>query len=351
MAQPLLYHRSTEFRQILRRVEENLKYIFQTEQNVYILTASGTAAMEAAVVNLFRTGDKALVIEAGKFGARWGELCTTYGISATRHRLPWGSALQPDKLESLLKEKNDYRAVFLTHCETSTGVAIDLPALAEVIHRTSSALVVVDGISSVGALPLKMDAWRLDVVVSAAQKGFMCPPGLSFIAWSSRAEQAMAAADRPRYYLDLRRAQRALENGDTPYTPAISLLFGLDEALSMMREEGLEQIWQRHQRLAQATRTAVVSLGMQLFAERPADVVTVVRIPDSLQDKDLLQLLKSRGFVVAGGQGELKGKVFRIAHLGACNEQDLEDLIAVLAEVLVELGWLAQAGVGIANCR
>ncbi len=351
LAQPLIYHRSPEFRQILQRVEKNLQYIFQTEQNVYVLTSSGTAAMEAVIANLLSSDDQALVIEAGKFGARWSELCMAYGVPVTSHKLPWGRALQPDELVGLLQAKNDFRAVFLTHCETSTGVAIDLPVLAKVIHQYSAALVIVDGISSVGALPLKMREWGLDAVVSAAQKGFMCPPGLSFVACSPRAEQAMIATNRPRYYFDLRKARQALEHNDTPFTPAISLLLGLDEALQMMCTEGLERIWQRHHRLAQATRATMIGLNLQLFAEQPADVVTVVRLPAALQDKDLIGQLKNRGFIIAGGQGKLKGQIFRIAHLGACDEQDLAELIAALATVLRESGWACQPDAVVSTFR
>ncbi len=351
MAEPIIHHRTKDFRELLERVERRLRLVFQTEQEVYILTASGTGAMEAAVANLFCQGERALTIEAGKFGERWGELCEAYGVPVQRHGLEWGRAIQPEEIEVLLQGDSDYKAVFLTHSETSSGVAIDLPRIAEAIRRHSDALIVVDGITAVGAMPLKMDEWGIDVVVSGSQKGFMCPPGLAFIACSARAREAIENADRPRYYFDLRKASKSLVEQNTPFTPAITLLIGLDEALAMIEKEGLERVWQRHARLAAGTRAAVKSLGLQLLADQPSNALTAVIIPDPLLHKDIVGQMKKRGFIVAGGQGKLKGKIFRISHLGYYDEEEMLTVLSVLEDVLLDSGWEFAPGTGVAAFR
>ena len=351
MAQPIIHHRTAEFRQLLERVSERLRAVFQTENDVFVLTASGTGAMEAAVANVLRRSAKALTVEAGKFGERWGELCEAYGVAVERKKLEWGHALTPEQMEDFLREEPGYSAVFLTHSETSTGVAIDLEAIARAIRRHSEALIVVDGITSVGAMPLHMDAWGVDVVVSGSQKGFMCPPGLSFIACSSRAWEAVERGALPRYYFDLRKAKSSLKDQNTPFTPAISLLTGLDEALAMLISEGIENVWWRHDRLARATRAAVRALGLELFAERPSNALTAVKIPEDLRGRDLVGQLKSRGFIVAGGQAKLKGKIFRISHLGYYDEGDMLAVLAALEDVLRQAGRPLAPGTALSAFR
>lgn len=343
-AQPIIHHRTAEFRLLLERVEKRLRYVFQTEREVFVLAASGTGAMEAAVANVLHRSARALTVEAGKFGERWGELCVAYGVAVERKKLEWGRALTPAMMEQFLAGAADYDAVFLTHSETSTGVAVDLQAVSEVIRKRSNALIVVDGITAVAAIPLKMDEWGVDVVVSGSQKGFMCPPGLSFIACSERAWKAVERGDLPRYYFDLRKAKKSLADQNTPFTPAISLLAGLDEALAMIEEEGIEQVWRRHARLAKGTREAVKALHLPLLAERPSDALTAVVIPDELLDKNLVGGLKKRGFVVAGGQAKLKGKIFRISHLGYYDEEEMLTVLSALEEVLLEVGWPIEPG-------
>ena len=347
MARPILHHRTAEFSAIFAEASEILKELFQTKEDVYILASSGTGAMEAAVANHLNPGDEVLTIEGGKFGERWGELCEAYGVKATRRAVPWGKAFTPEEMAEELEKKSDYKAVLVTHSETSTGVAIDLEGIAQVVHEKSSALLIVDGITSVGAMPVKMDAWGLDVVVTGSQKGLMIPPGLAFIASSQRAWQAVEKCTQPRYYWDLRKARKSLEGQTTPFTPAVTLVVGLLEALRMIRTEGVEAVWQRHAVLAEATRRALRALGLELLADRPSNAVTAVKIPESLLEAGIDKRLKAKGIIAAGGQGKLKGKIFRISHLGYYDVQDMLAAISVLEEVLREVGWNFEAGIGV----
>ncbi len=351
MNQKIIHHRTPEFKKLFHRIEKKLRHIFQTDSNVLILTCSGSGAMEAAVSNLFNDKNRVLTIEEGKFGQRWGEICEAFRIPVTRHQIEWGKNLSPGGLEKILQTDEEYDAVFLTHNETSTGMAINLPGLAEVIQKHSQALIIVDGISSVGAIPLKMDEWGLDIVISASQKGFMCPPGLAFIACSERAVHAIQKTDQCRYYFDLRKAIKALEENYTPFTPATTLLTGLDQALEMMYEEGVENIWKRHNRLANAVRKTIRSLGLKLLAVQPSDSLTAVQIPESLKNKTIIQKLKNRGYIIAGGQGNLKDKIIRISHLGYYEFQDFLNFLSIFEAVLIESGWDCKPGQAISKFR
>ncbi len=347
MAEPILHHRTAEFSAVFSEASEILKELFQTREDVYMLASSGTGAMEAAVANLLNPGDNVLTIEGGKFGERWGELCEAYGVKATRRAVPWGKAFTPEEMAAELAQKSDYKAVLMTHSETSTGVAIDLEAIARVVHENSDALVIVDGITSVGAMPVRMDDWGLDVVVTGSQKGLMIPPGLAFIAVSQRAWSAVEACTQPRYYFDLRKARQSLKAQTTPFTPAVTLIVGLLEALKMIRAEGVEAVWRRHALLAEATRRAVRALGLELLADRPSNAVTAVRIPEALLDVGLDKRLKEKGIIAAGGQAKLKGKIFRISHLGYYDVQDMLAAVSVLEEVLSESEWNFEPGSGV----
>ena len=342
MAQPIIHHRTKEFRELFDRVQAGLKELFQTEEDVIVLTSSGTGAMEAALANLFKKGDKALTIEMGRFSERWGEVCEAFEIPVSRHRLEWGRSCSPIELEDLLKQSSDYKAICLTHCETSTASVVDLEALAKVIHRYSDALIVVDGITSVGVIPLLMDSWGLDVVISASQKAFRCPAELAFIACSKRAWKAIESGDRHRFYFDLRKAKDSQANSDTPFTPAISLFFGLEEALQTMVTEGVQTIWSKHKILAFAFREAVKQFRFELLADMPSDSVTAIKIPDSLKQDNLKERLKKKGFVVAGGQGKLKGEILRISHMGDVDADDLSAFLIAFEEVLLGRGWKVQ---------
>ncbi len=340
MAQPIIHHRNPEFIEIFSRVNENLKYLFQTKQDVYTLTSSGTGAMEAAVANLLSFGDKAIFVNGGKFGERWGEICKSYGVNAIEVKIEWGRAVPPEEIESQLKKNPDVKAVFVTHSETSTGVFTDVKTLAKVVHDNSDAVIVVDGITSVGAHEMYMDDWELDVVVTGSQKGLMIPPGLSFIALSEKAWDMVERSNLPKYYFSLKKARSALKNGDTPWTPAIALVVALDIALKMIREEGLENIWRRHKKLSLAVREGCKALGLNLFGEPPSYAVTAVYFPDGIDKKEFQKVLKYKyGVTVAGGQEHLKDKIFRISHLGYYDEIDIVGVISAIEMALKDVGF------------
>ncbi|MDQ7054958.1 MAG: alanine--glyoxylate aminotransferase family protein [candidate division KSB1 bacterium] len=253
MSRPMQHHRSPEFKALFREVTAQLKAFFQTEHDVLILTSSGTGGMDACVVNLLRRGAKILTVEGGKFGQRWGEIGRAYGLNVISLKVEWGEAIDPNEVEAAVQENPDVAAVFLTHSETSTGVAFDVRAIAEKVRQHSDALVVVDGITSVGVLPFYKDEWHIDVCVSGSQKGVMIPPGLAFVALNDRAWQRAEQSDLPRYYLDFLHARKALKNDNTPWTPAITLMLGLHASLSMILDKGLEYFWDKYERLAYAT--------------------------------------------------------------------------------------------------
>ncbi|MDZ7261386.1 MAG: alanine--glyoxylate aminotransferase family protein [candidate division KSB1 bacterium] len=360
MTEPIIHHRSQEFSQVFQEVTEGLKYLFQTAQEVLTLTTSGTGGMEAAVVNLLSSGETALVVEGGKFGQRWSEICRAYGVQVEPIMVPWGEAVTPQEVVTRLKRLSKVRAVFLTHSETSTGVATDIEEVARVVREHSDALIVVDGISAVGALPMKMDAWGLDLVVSASQKGLMLPPGLAFVAVGSRAWNQVKKANLPRYYLCFQKARDALARGTTAFTPAISLILGLQQALRMIQKRGLEQLWRDHQIMAEAIRKGITALGLELFAKSPSNALTAVRLPQGLDGKVLLSRLKEDfGITIAGGQGPLKGKIFRIGHVGYFDPLDAIAILSALETTLKKLGWNFEPGQGLRaaqmvfseNCR
>ena len=340
MAEPIIHHRQPEFKELFRRVGENLRYLFQTGSPVLTLTSSGTGAMEAAVCNLLSSGEEVLYVSGGKFGERWGELCKTYGVIAREIRVEWGEAAGPSQVLSMLKKHPGVKAIFLTHSETSTGVVTDVRSIASVVREHSDAVIVVDGISSVGALELRMDEWGIDVVVAASQKGMMIPPGLAFVAMSERAGKLIDRSNLPKYYFSLAAARKSLADSDTPWTPAITLVVGLDHALQMIRNEGLENVWARHDRLARAVRAGCEALHLSLFAKQPSNAVTAVVLPAEVDGKKFLKVAKEDfAITLAGGQGHLKGKIFRIAHLGYYDELDIVALMSALEGALRKCGF------------
>ncbi len=348
MARPIIHHRTPQFQAVIKEVSEGLKYVFQTKNDVYILASSGTGAMEAAVANLLSAGDTALTIQGGKFGERWTELCSAYGIKAEVIDVEWGKAVDSREVEKRLKANPKIKAVFATLCETSTGAATDIAALGRVV-KESEAVLVVDAISGLGAIDLKVDEWLVDVVVSGSQKGLMLPPGLGFISLSAKAAKLVDSSQSPRYYFDLRKARKALASVDTPFTPAITLIIALNEVLKMMRQDGLENIFLRHKKMADATRSAVSALGLELFAVTAAsDVVTAVKVPAGIDGEKLVKVMRDTyGVTIAGGQAELKGKVFRIAHMGFIEEFDIIVGISCLEKVLAQMGYKFNLGAGV----
>ncbi len=348
MGRPIIHHRTPQFQAILKEVTEGLKYVYQTKNDVFILASSGTGAMEASVINLLSAGDTALSIQGGKFGERWTEICKAYGIIVEVIDVEWGKAVDPSLIDKKLKANPEIKAVFTTLCETSTGVVNDIAAIGKVVKNTKAVLVV-DAISGLGAIDLKTDDWSCDIVVSGSQKGLMLPPGLGFISVSPKAFKLIEASKSPRYYLDLRRAKKALDKTDTPFTPAITLIIALTEALKMMKEDGLDAVFARHKKMADATRAAMKALGLDLFASTASsDVVTAVKVPQGIDGEKLVKVMRDTyGVTIAGGQAELKGKIFRIAHMGFIEEFDVITGISCLEKVLTQMGYKFQLGLGI----
>ncbi|MCM8800521.1 MAG: alanine--glyoxylate aminotransferase family protein [Candidatus Omnitrophica bacterium] len=348
-ARPIIHHRTPQFQKILKEAIEGLKYVFQTNNDVFILTSSGTGAMEAAVANLLSKGDTAITVEGGKFGERWTEICQAYGINCEVIKVEWGRAVEPERIKALLKNLGrKVKAVFTTLCETSTGVVNDIQAIGKIVKDTEAVLVV-DAVSGLGAIPLLTDEWNCDVVVSGSQKGLMLPPGLGFITLSQKAWRLVQEAKSPRYYFDLNKAKKALAETDTPFTPAITLIIALVEVLRLIKEDGLENIFLRHKKMAEATRQAMKALGLELFAsEAASDVVTAVKVPSGIDGEKLVKIMRdSYNVTIAGGQGELKGKIFRIAHMGYIEEFDIIVCISCLEKVLKQMGYRFELGQGV----
>ena len=347
-SRPIIHHRTPQFQAVLKEVTDGLKYVFQTSGDVMILTASGTGAMEAAVVNLLSAGDTAITVEGGKFGERWTELCSAYGIKPEVIKVEWGKAVDPREIERKLKANPAIKAVFTTLCETSTGVSNDIKAIGEVV-KGSDAVLVVDAISGLGAVDLKTDAWSVDVCVSGSQKGLMLPPGLAFVSVSKKAWGKIDAAKCPKYYFDLKVAKKAMEKTDTPFTPAISLVIALAEALKIIRQDTLENIFIRHTKMAEATRAAMQALGLALFApDAASDVVTAVKVPAGIDGEKLVKVMRDTyGVTIAGGQSEMNGKIFRIAHMGYIGEFDIIVGISCLEKVLKQMGYKFDLAAGV----
>jgi len=348
LGRPIIHHRTPQFQAVLKEATEGLKYIFQTKNDVFILASSGTGAMETAVVNLLSPGDCALIAEGGKFGERWTELCKAYGIKAEVMKVSWGQAPSPKEIEAKIKQVKP-RVVFTTLCETSTAAAADINAIGEVV-KNSDAVLVVDAISGLGAIDLQTDNWSVDVVVSGSQKGLMLPPGLAFLSVSAKAWNVVNQSKCPKYYFDLRAAKKALDKTDTPFTPAVSLVVALNEALKMMKQDGLENIFARHKKMADATRAAMKALGLELFTAPDAisDAVTAAKVPQGIDGEKLVKTMRDTyGVTIAGGQSELKGKVFRIAHMGYIEEFDVIVGISCLEKVLKQMGYKFEMGVGV----
>ena len=347
MAQPVLHHRTPEFEALFAQARRGLQWLFQTRREVLILAASGTGAMEGAVVNACSPGDRVLVIQGGKFGERWAEICQAYGLSVIPVEVPYGKAVDPQAVAAALRGEPSIAAVFVTHSETSTGVLHDLEAIAAIVRQTP-ALLVADAITSLGVVDLPTDAWGVDVVVAGSQKAMMLPPGLAFACLSDRAWAAAERARLPRYYFNFLVERKIQAKHQTAWTPAISLIAGLKAALDLLQAEGLPAVFARHERLARATRAAVTALGLELFAERPSPAVTAVKVPEGVDGGAIVRVLRDKhGISIAGGQGSMKGKIFRIATLGYADAYDVLTGIAALEFTLAELGYPVRLGDGL----
>ncbi len=344
-SQEIIYHRGEEFAELLRRVDAKLKQVFRTQNTLLYFASSGTGAMEACVTNLLSTREEALVVEGGKFGQRWREICQAFGVKHHVIQLEWGKAVSPHQIAEALDAHPNVRAVFTQLSETSTGTIYDIEGIAK-ITREREVLLVVDAISGLGVVPMEPDRWGVDCVVAASQKALMVPPGLAFVSVSERAWRAVEASDLPKYYWDFKQARQNLYF--TPFTPAISLLMALDVALDMILEEGLERLQMRADLYAQATRAAARALGLELVSERPGPVCTALWVPRGLSGKEILEgLRRDFGIKISGGQDHLKGKILRIGHIGDVSVKDVLGTIAALELTLYKLGYSFELGAGV----
>jgi len=349
MARPMIHHRSQEFEKVMEEATDGLKYVFQTKNDVIMLTASSTGAMESAVVNLLSPGDRALVIRSGKFGERWAEICEAYNVEVVPMDVEWGKAVEIDRVREKLESDGNIKCVYATLCETSTGVVHDIEGLGRIVKEAENTLLVVDAVSGLGAVDIQMDNWNVDVLVSGSQKGLMTPPGLGFISLNEPAWDAVEKARLPRYYFDLRKARKSLTERQTPFTCSVSLILALRESLAQIKREGLKNVLARHARWAEATRAGVKTLGLEIFADPPANAVTAVKVPDGVDGKDLVKLIKDEyGTTFAGGQGkELGGKIIRIAHMGCIDDFDIVAAISALEMALSDMGYDVSLGAGV----
>jgi aspartate aminotransferase-like enzyme len=344
MAWQMINHRGPEFGEMLHDVTAKLKQIFQTENDLYLLTGSGTGGLEAAVVNTLSPGDKVLSVTVGVFGERFTEIAAEFGAEVIPLQFEYGKVADPEEVWRALQKEPGIKAVLMTHNETSTGVTNDLAAISSVVKEFDK-LLLVDAISSLGSIDLPVDKWRCDVTVTASQKGWMVPPGMAMVSVSKEAWQAHASAKMPRFNWDFARAQKYLEIGQTPWTPAVSIVFAFSVALDILLKEGIQNIFARQASVGNAAREGVKSLGLSLFADEKyaSDTVTAVTVEGGLDVKGLLKILREEyQIVLAGGQASLQGKIFRIGHLGLVTEEDIEEIISALKEVLPRVSQVPQ---------
>jgi len=341
MSRQMINHRGPEFGQILNEVTAKLKQVFQTKDDLFLLTGSGSGGLEAAIVNTLSPGDKVLSVAIGVFGERFATIAKQFGAEVIPLNFEWGKAADADAVRRALKSEAKIKAVLVTHNETSTGVTNDLAAISSAVKEFDK-LLLVDAISSLGSINLPVDDWHCDVVVTASQKGWMVPPGLAMVSVSQEAWQAYATAKMPRFYWDFTKAKSYLEKGETPWTPVISVVFAFQVALDMMLKEGLTNIFARHARVGKATRDGIKSLGLSLFAEEShaSNTVTAVAASNGLDPKKMNKILREEYKVIlSGGQQRLDGKIFRIGHLGWVTEKDIKIVISALKEVLPKAGF------------
>ncbi|MEO5575502.1 MAG: alanine--glyoxylate aminotransferase family protein [Gaiellaceae bacterium] len=347
LSEPVLHHRAPDFREVYARVLGRLQEVHRTQTEVLLFTCSGTGAFESAIVNLCSPGERVLAVSAGSFGERWAAMARIYGCDVEELRYAWGETPSPDDLRAKLAGSEPVSLVFLVHSETSTGVVADVQALAAVA-KDAGTLIVVDAVSSLGAVPLEMDDWGLDIVVSGSQKALMTPPGLATVAVSAAAWEQVARSTLPSFYFDWERTRKAQVQLDSSFTPAVSLIVALDVALGLLLEDGLENAFERHVRLGRACRAGIRAMGLELFSpdEDRSAVVTAARMPDGLDSSELTLVLRERhGVTIAGGQGELKDAIFRIGHIGWYDEFDVATALNAVELVLHELGAPIERGV------
>ena len=347
-------HRSGDFQEIVKKTTEQLKWLHQTTADVLTITGSGTAAMEAGIINTLSKGDQVICGDNGKFGERWVKVAKAYGLEVKVVKADWGQPLDPNEFKRLLKEDRDgkIKAVILTHSETSTGVINDLKTINNEVKSNSKAITIADCVTSIGACNIPMDEWGIDVIASGSQKGYMIPPGLSFVAMSKRAWEANEQSNLPKFYLDLKQYLKTANKNSNPFTPAINLYFALEASLTMMQKEGLSNIFARHARHQKATQEGIKAMGLNLFTKESfgSPAITAVK-PENIDAENIRKLIKNDfDILLAGGQDHLKGKIFRIGHLGFVNDRDIISVISALESTLDKIGELnVPIGRGIAK--
>ena len=347
LARPVIHHRSAEAKAVITEVAQGLRAVFRTANDVLILTASGTGAMEAAAVNTVPRGGKALVLNAGHFAARWGSICKAFGIEAVMLDTEWGQPVDPAQVAEALRQHPETDCVMGTLSETSTGTGHPVEAIGKIVAETP-AVFAVDGISGVGAMECQTDAWGIDILCVGSQKALMLPPGLAFVAVSPKAWAKIDAFDAPCFYFSLKAARAKMKEFDTPYTPAHTLILALRASLARIRAEGVEAVWLRHRRMSEACQAGVQALGLELFSARPAEGLTAFRVPEGMKDTDIRNPLFERfGITTVGGQAKLKGKIVRIGHMGYTDEIDVVAGLAALEMVLNDLGMDVEPGAAV----
>lgn len=347
LAKPIVHHRAPDFEPIFQAAREGLQYIFRTQNPVVPLCSSGTGGMEAAMTSLLSAGDKAICVEGGKFGERWGNIGKAYGINCVIEKIDWSLSATPELVERLLNEHPDAKAVFTTHCETSTGALTDIAAIAKVVAKTPAVLVT-DAISSLGAEPLETDAWGIDVVVTGSQKALMLPPGMAFVSISPKAEALINAAKSGNYYFSLKKALKELAANTTPWTSPVAMIVALNAAVDLLKKIGIENVWARHKRCATAIRQGCEAIGLHMYSKSPSNVVIPLTVPEGVEAGKIVKCMRdSFGMTITGGQDQLKGKIIRIAALGFVEEFDVLALLGGLEMALKRQGYAGEIGAGV----
>lgn len=324
LGRPLFHHRTKQYQALFQQVSEALQRIFRTRYPVYTFTASGTGAMEASIVNFHSPGDWVLVVDGGKFGERFWRIAKAFGLSVEIVKVEYGEAVTGSQIQEVLKKNPGIRSVCLQLCETSTGVVYDLKEIGQRL-KSRNVLLIVDAISGLGADRFEMDEWGVDLAISGSQKGLMMPPGLGFLAVGPKARERMEQAQLPRFYFDVRLYEKALKDWDTPFTPAISLVVALNQALRRIENDGLEKLLKRSEDLAKYTREQITRLGLELFAKRPSNALTAAKVPAGMDGEGLIESIRRKtGISIAGGQGEMRGQILRIAHMGFIRKKDID---------------------------
>lgn len=353
MAMPIIHHRSPDFLPVLDSAKKGLQWLYQTKNDVLIVCSTGTGGMVGTVNNFFSPGDKALVVNGGNFGERWTKICKAYNLDVEEIKFDWGYAVKPAQVEEALRRDPSIKGVFVQASETSTGVYHDIKALADIVKKYENTILVVDAISALVAHDLRMDEWGIDVMIGGSQKGLMLPPGLAFIGVSEKAWAFAEKSTSPKFYFNFRKERESLAKNQTSFTSPVTLIIGLNESLKILQAEGLEKAVARHERLAKATRASVKALGLEMFSkESPSSAVTAIKAPSGIDGQEIYKNLRVKyGITAAGGQGQAKGKIFRIAHLGYAGTFDVITAIAGVEMVLKGLGYPLKLGTGVAAAQ